>query len=71
MKKPASAPRFDIYFRASYQKARKRSGVHKKHPIGARSARRRHLAPIRISEIKDDEMTEPPVTPKDERKIWD
>lgn len=70
MKKHAAAPSFDIYFRASYQKTKKRSGMHKKRLVTARSKHRKKHA-VGVWDIKDDEMPEPPVTPKDERKIWD
>ncbi|MEM2838512.1 MAG: hypothetical protein QW505_05825 [Thermoplasmata archaeon] len=71
MRKPISSSGFDIYFRSSLVRARKKTGARKRHPIGARSARRARQAPVRISDIGDDEMAEPSVTPKDERKIWD
>jgi|GEM_PF-2592554 hypothetical protein len=71
MKKPISSSGFDIYFRASYQRAKKRGSTHKRHQTGARSHRRERIAQTRIADMKDDEMAEPPVTPKDERKIWD
>jgi len=71
MRKPISSSGFDIYFKSSYQKAKKRLGAHKRHPTGARSHRREHVVRARMADIKDDEMAEPSVTPRDERKIWD
>lgn len=71
MKRTATALGFDIYFRSSYARHKKRSGTQKRHPAGAKGTRSGQAIRVRISDIKDDEMSEPPVTPKDERKIWD
>ncbi len=66
MKPRSVATGFDIYFRAS------QSRVHRLHPSSKRTHKvRARKAPVtQIFDIPDEQMPEPPVVPKDERKIW-
>ncbi len=66
MKARSVATGYDIYFRAS------QSRIHRVHPQ-TRRVHKAHSkrAPLsRIFDIPDEQMSEPPVVPKDERKLW-
>jgi hypothetical protein len=66
MKPRSATTSYDMYFRASRSKTRR------VHPQKKRlqRAHTRKVPLSRIFDIPDEQMSEPPVVPKDERKIW-
>jgi hypothetical protein len=66
MKEKPARTGYDMYFRASDKKTRKKSSARKRHA----KAHTRRLHPSRVYNIPDEQMSEPPVVPKEERHYW-
>jgi hypothetical protein len=58
---------YDMYFRAHQPKAHKKAAGKRHHTAKVHTRRVHHS---RIFNVPDEQMSEPPVVPKDERRYW-
>jgi hypothetical protein len=67
MKAKATQAGYDMYIRANAAKSRKRATGKKRRAVKAHT---RMISGARLFNIPDEQMSEPPVVPKEERRYW-
>jgi hypothetical protein len=67
MKAKATHAGYDMYFRAKATKSHKKTAGKKHRTVRAHT---RMVRGARLFDIPDEQMSEPPVVPKEERRYW-